>query len=144
MATYSDPDAAHGDMLATLLDQQAQALEQQAAKARLIARDLRQRARDAEARIERSRMTDEATGGRPIPKGKPGMIVAVRSCARCLRILAPTSGDDCPDHTLPCCGGKGAQHATGCEQDPMFIAGREWAMRREAAVMLEMGFLGPD
>lgn len=66
------------------------------------------------------------------------MIVTYRECRRCLRILAKTSGDDCPDHTLPCCGGKGCQHAVGCELDPAYIAGRKIAMRLEKAFLDEV------
>ena len=64
------------------------------------------------------------------------MIAFIRECHRRMRLLTPTgqipaSGDDCPDHTLPCCGGKGCHHEAGCDKDPMYIAGQQYAMNRE-------------
>ncbi len=62
---------------------------------------------------------------------KYGMTCTIVSCHKCGRILDESSGDDCPDHTLPCCGGKGTLHVTGCTSDPMYQAGMRWATERE-------------
>ena len=61
---------------------------------------------------------------------KYGLVATLRECPRCLRILEPTSGDDCPAHTLPCCGGHGI-HALGCERAPAYMAGMSRAQRQE-------------
>ena len=66
---------------------------------------------------------------------KRGVIVSYRECRRCYRVLAETSGDDCPNHALPCCGGKGCEHAPGCTAAPAFQAGQRRAMERERAVL---------
>ncbi len=55
---------------------------------------------------------------------RAGIIVQHVTCGHCLMLLLPESGDDCPKHTLPCCGGSGTMHAAGCPQDSMFKAGQ--------------------
>ncbi len=75
--------------------------------------------------------TEEATGN-------------INKCVMCSRCLCglndPLVGRSCEDgHAMSCCGGKWGSHEQGCEQDPMFIAGREWAVKREEAFLAAIG-----
>ena len=90
-------------------------------------------------RVVHARLLAAASTMPAMPSGVitngPGKVFSYRECSRCLRILADNSGDDCPNHTLSCCGGKGAEHVVGCQKDPMFVAGMKTAERQEQAFL---------